>query len=301
MIAIVSHDSGGAEVLSSWLCQEKPQYQLAIQGPAVAIFERKLGNIEILTLEEVIDSCDWVLCGSSWQSDLEKKAILLAKKCNKKVITFLDHWVNYPERFKLKNTYAYPDEIWVGDSRAYKIANEIFPKILIKQKSNPYFKDIITDLENFESKTPSTSYHSALYVCEPISEHALEEYGDRLYYGYTEVDALKFFLENCDILNINLQEIRIRPHPSENRSKYEWAKNFSALVVETESDKTLIQQIQEADLVAGCESMAMIVGLIAKKQVVSSIPFGGKQCGLPHDEIVHLQDIIEKRRNQHDI
>ena len=301
MITIVSHDSGGAEILSSWLCHEKPSYQLVIQGPAVAIFERKLGNIEILTLEEAICSCEWVLCGSSWQSNLEKKAIILAKKLNKKVITFLDHWVNYLERFKLENTHIYPDEIWVGDSKAHKIAKNIFPQIPIKLKSNPYFKDIILQLEEYKPIVPSGSYCSALYVCEPISEHALKEYGDPLYFGYTEENALNFFLENYNSLNIKLQEIKIRPHPSENRNKYDWAKDLNPLIVETKSNKTLIQQIQEVDLIVGCESMAMVVGLMAKKQVVSSIPFGGKKCGLPHDEIIHLQAIIEKIRNQDDI
>jgi len=293
MITIVCHDSGGAEILSSWLCHEKPKYQLVVQGPAIPIFERKLGNLEILNLEDAISSCDWVLCGSSWQSDLEKKALLLAKKKNKKAITFLDHWVNYQERFNFKNSFIYPDEIWVGDSIAHRIAEEIFSKIPIKLKSNPYFKDIILDLKNIEPGKSNELHQSVLYVCEPMTEHALTQYGDRLYYGYTEEDALKFFLENLEYLNIKIEKIKIRPHPSENKKKYEWAKDFSDLVVETDSNKTLIQQIQENDIVVGCESMAMVIGLIAKKQVFSCIPFGGKQCGLPHDEIIHLQNIIE--------
>jgi hypothetical protein len=39
-------------------------------------------------------------------------------------------------------------------------------------------------------------------------------------------------------------------------------------------------------------SMAMVVGLLAKKRVISTIPPGGKKCGLPQDAVEHLQDLV---------
>jgi hypothetical protein len=55
-------------------------------------------------------------------------------------------------------------------------------------------------------------------------------------------------------------------------------------------------QILEADVVVGCESMAMIVGLLANKRVISSIPLGGRLCQLPHAQIEHLQVLVNKHR-----
>ena len=81
MIAVVSHDAGGAEILSSWLRQNKQPYCLVLGGPAIAIFQRKLGNCKIDPLAQAIELCDWVLCGTSWQSNLEKEAIAEAKGC----------------------------------------------------------------------------------------------------------------------------------------------------------------------------------------------------------------------------
>ena len=43
------------------------------------------------------------------------KVILKSEKQGKKVISFLDHWVNYQERFTRNNNKYLPDEIWVGE------------------------------------------------------------------------------------------------------------------------------------------------------------------------------------------
>jgi len=61
-------------------------------------------------------------------------------------VSFIDHWVNYRERFgyPLKNwKNNLPDEIWAGDKYAFLIAKKLFNKILpIKLVKNPYFKEI---------------------------------------------------------------------------------------------------------------------------------------------------------------
>ena len=297
MIAIVSHDAGGAEILSSWVHQQPLPYCLVIDGPAIPIFQRKLGKLRIYSLEQAIKLCDWVLCGSSWQSNLEKQAIFLAKESGKKTITFLDHWVNYPERFHLDDVAVYPDEIWVGDVDAQKIAESTFSEIKVVLQPNPYFKDMVEELAVSQSKSEDSCQSSVLYVCEPISEYALLTYGNERYWGYTETDALRFFLENFSSLGSPVSEIKIRPHPSESKSKYDWATLESPLAAYIESSKSLIEQILEADVVVGCESMAMVIGLLAKKRVISSVPIGGKACSLPQAEIEHLQVLVKKSQD----
>jgi hypothetical protein len=294
MIAVVSHDAGGAEILSSWLLRNQEPYCLVLDGPAVAIFQRKLGVCEKTPLVKAIEMSEWVLCGSSWQSDLEKQAISQSKVAGKKVIVFLDHWVNYLDRFQLNGVTVYPDEIWVGDVNAQKIAQKIFSDIDVVLQPNPYFKDILDGLSVGQNLPHDTKNCCVLYVCEPIREHALLEYGDERYWGYTEEDALQFFFNNLGALGDIVSEIKIRPHPSEAEGKYYWAKQESSLVTETASNKSLIEQIIGADVVVGCESMAMVVGLLAKKRVISSIPLGGKTCGLPQAKIEHMQVLVKQ-------
>ena len=293
MIAVVCHDAGGAEILSSWLRHSAEPFCLVLDGPAINIFKRKLGYCSIITLSDAVRQSDWILCGTSWQSNLERIAIIQAKAEGKKVIAFLDHWVNYAERFQENGVSLFPDEIWVGDIDAERIARKLFPVLSIVLKSNPYFRDLQLEFESLPAGKGYAVNGSVLYVCEPIREHALLQYGDERYWGYTEEEALNYFANNLNALGCAVSSIKIRPHPSESRRKYDWIKEqFPSLKVEIGGDKTLLEEIAESSVVVGCESMAMVVALIAKKRVISSIPPGGKSCSLPQSEIEHLQVLI---------
>lgn len=292
MIAIVCHDAGGAEILSSWIKRCQEPYCLVLDGPAVSIFRRKLGELELVSVDDAIRRCDWLLCGTSWQSDLEKKAISLARKSKKKSAAFLDHWVNYRERFLWNGAEVYPDEVWVGDQDAERIAKVKLNAEKIVLMENPYFEDLQAELENINAPTAQPRGCSVLYVCEPIREHAFLQYGDERYWGYTEEDAVSFFLENIHVIDSRINKVKIRPHPSENNSKYNWVKKITSLTIEIGGDKSLLEEIVESQVIVGCESMAMIVGLQAGKRVVSAIPPSGKSCSLPHTTIEHLRDLM---------
>ena len=53
-VAIVANDSGGAEILSSWVLRSNYNYIYVIQGAAKSVFLRKIPNIEILDLYDAI-------------------------------------------------------------------------------------------------------------------------------------------------------------------------------------------------------------------------------------------------------
>ena len=64
VISICSHDAGGAEILSSYVVQQGLHCIYSLGGPALKIFERKLGPINVMPLEESILKADWLLCGT---------------------------------------------------------------------------------------------------------------------------------------------------------------------------------------------------------------------------------------------
>ena len=116
LVGIVCHDAGGAEIVSSYVVRNNLRAGYYLKGPATSIFERKLGIIKNSdSLFDLVKNSDWLLCGTGWQSDLEWSLIQEAKKQGKKVISFLDHWVNYQERFTRNNNKYLPDKIWVGE------------------------------------------------------------------------------------------------------------------------------------------------------------------------------------------
>jgi len=296
-VAVIAHDAGGAEVVSRYVAQQGLHCNYCLAGPALKIFERKLGPFNVMPLEAAIRKSDWLLCGTSWQSDLEWQAIKIAKEQGKRSVAFLDHWGHYRERFIRKGEICLPDEIWVGDALAETLSQRVLPEVKIRRVENPYFEDLKRELaaipkQNITGKTNL----NVLFVSEPLREHGLREFGNERHWGYTEEEALHYFLSNLHVFGQAVGRIVLRPHPSEPLNKYDWVKQEYKLPIESGGSRTLLEEVAESDVVVGFESMAMVVGLLAGKRVISCIPPGGKACALPQPEIEHLQSLVLSNR-----
>jgi hypothetical protein len=292
LITIVSHDAGGAEILSNYVLQNKDDYQFVLDGPAVSIFSKLLGEINIKSLEDTIGNTTLYLTGTSWQSEIEKITILTAKKNQIKVVSFIDHWVNYKERFIYKDKLVLPDEIWVGDEDALELAKSIFPSEIVKLKSNPYFESLKSYFRDWKTKNHSNERFNILFICENISDHAKKSFNDERYWGYTETDAIEYFFQNLEKLKIKSGNYTFRPHPSDEAGKYDWVKDkYRVYPIQISNQFPLFEQIANSDLVVGCESMALIVASLANKKVVSCIPPEGKKLGLPQSKIIELRSL----------
>jgi len=292
MIAVVSHDSGGAELLSSYVRRQSESCMFVLDGPARVIFSRKIPGIACAELRDAAMRADWLLCGTSWQSDLELQAIPEFKVRRKRTVAFLDHWINYNERFQRGARQTLPDEIWVGDDIGGSLAKRAFPDIPVRVIENPYFKDLRDEFARIPLAKSSHVAKSVVYVCEPIRQHALLAHGDPRHWGYTEEEALRYFLTNLYALGGQIGQIVIRPHPSEPADKYDWALGDSQLSLKRGGDRSLVEEIAESDIVAGCDTMAMVVGLVAGKRVICTIPPGGRPLSLPHAEIELLSNAV---------
>lgn len=289
MLAVVSHDAGGAEVLSSYIRQRGLSCIYVLDGPALQVFGRKLGAIQTTPLATAIGQASSLLCGTSWQSDLEFNALGLAREAGKHSVAFLDHWVNYSERFTRGTEVRLPDEIWVGDGIAQNIAQAAMPGVAVRLVDNPYFSDIRSELGGLvRSHPPASDSLSVLYVCEPVREHMRRQFGNERHLGYVEEEALTHFLGHINSLNKPVSRVVVRPHPSEARDKYDWAQAQCPVPLVRGGRQTLMQEIVDCDVVVGCESMAMVVGLLAGKRVISCIPPAGRPCVLPYPEIERL-------------
>jgi hypothetical protein len=297
-MAVISHDAGGAEILSSYVKKSGAECLFTLDGPAIKIFERKLGELVLCSLESSIAHADLVVCGTSWQSDLECDAIKLARKKNKSSVAYLDHWVNYEARFLRSGEATLPDEIWVGDSWGKTLADRVFSDIPVLLKPNPYFTEVLEELSRMERLCNGAQYDRTalnfLYVCEPISEHAQLRYGNTHHWGYVEQEAMIFFLESVKQIESNLGNIVVRLHPSEKVGKYDDLLLGFDLPISVSTEAMLLEDIAKCHVVVGCESMAMVIALMAGKKVASSIPVGGRACVLPHDGITKLNGLVKE-------
>ena len=289
-ILVVSHDAGGAEVVSAWAKKNNfYRYAYCLQGPARSIFSRKLPVIKILDCSELdISRFDLVLTGTSWSSELERRMILRANENGVKSAAYLDHWIHYRERFGYpgKNWLeCLPDEIWCGDEYAMSISRDCgIPAHKLKFVENQYFVQIKEEAEAYSREVVPKSI---LYVCEPVSEHMEKEHGDEFYLGYNEFTALDFFLKTLLSSAKRSHPITIRLHPSEMKGKYDRIITFfeNDLQITISNDVHLYEDVQRAETVVGCESMALVVALLLKKKVFTVIPPEGVPCRLPHAEI----------------
>lgn len=293
-ILVVSHGAGGAEVISSWVKKHSEfRYNFLLEGPALKIFRRKIPRIQFVTREFMhsnIQNFDLILTGTGWESDLEKIAIVLSRKHGIKVAAYLDHWTGYQERFILDNRMMLPDEIWVGDRYAYDLAKSTFPGCQVRLEPNLYFEELLDSIRNVTPHYEDKKGIRILYVCEPTSIVAQKKYGDPRYWGYTEFEALDGYLEYAARLAKDIEKIRVRLHPSEQYGKYQAIINKYRETYEIEEswDRPLIEDCAWADWIVGCQSMAMVIGVLLKKPVFSCIPAGGKPMVLPFREIVSL-------------
>lgn len=286
IVGVVCHDAGGSEIISSYILQNNLSVNYCLEGPAIKIFKRKIGDIENKSLLDVINNSDWILCGSSWQSDIEWKALYEAKNNKKKAITYLDHWVNYKERFIRSNVTHFPDEIWVGDDYAMKIIDRSFPNIKKKKINNPYFLEIRREYEKHKNVS-LVNNNSILFVSDNISGAAKKQFNNEAYYGYTDMDSLNLLIKNLDNINININKINIRPHPSESKDKYLWAVNKYKGLVEVVDNSKLLIDISHNKYIAGTNSMALVVAILCEKKVYNCLP-RGVASNLPFTKITSI-------------
>lgn len=289
-VCLVAHDAGGAEMISSYARRAGLRGCTAVVGPAQKIIPAKLPDWPQLSMAEAVSQSDWMLCGTSWQSDFELRARELAGAVAKPVIAFLDHWVAYGERFLRHDRMVLPDELWVGDAYAEAIARRSFPSTPVSNVGNPYLDEIVETLAARAVPVPVATASQVLYVCEPIAEQALRQHGDRRYFGYTEEEALEYFFNRRNSIGLGGVPVILRPHPAEREGKYDWvARQFSTVVIG--GHRPLLDEIAVTQAVVGCESMAMVIALLGGKRVISSIPPGGVACSLPHAGIEKLRDV----------
>ena len=294
IVGIVSHDAGGAEVLSSYVSHHKMNVRYSLAGPAVSIFGRKLNNVPICSVRKVVEESDWLLCSTSWQSDLEWEALRLARSSKKRCIAFLDHWTNYSQRFLRHGQTVLPDEIWVCDKWAQNIAEQTFNGVRVVLVDNPFFKDI--EMSWAQIKKPETKNIRGtriLFVSDNIEQSLSHQFGDGYLWGYTDQDSLRYLLAHIDYLSTNVDRVTIRPHPSESSPNYRsMIKDHEPLAIMS-SGKALLEEISDHDIVAGSESMAMCIALLCGKRVISCVPPYGKVCSLPYPSIEKLSALQE--------
>lgn len=302
-VTVVAHDAGAANHIFAWIGDE--QTTMCLTGPARALWLARLQKTGLIPVPEfglpperdsaqspltesglavAIAGAATVISGTGWESSLEHDARKLAREQGIRSIAVIDHWTNYADRFVRNGEQVLPEEIWVSDPYAAAIAKAAFPTVRVVQQTNAYLAGLVAEVESLQPLKPAQGNDCVLYVLEPI-RHA---WGELAVPG--EFLALDYFMTHLQRAPVaGGAEIRLRLHPSEPPGKYDsWLERQVNTRVSLDRSTTLADALAWSNLVAGCQTYAMVIALACGRTVISTIPPWAPPCVLPQPEILRL-------------
>jgi hypothetical protein len=268
----VAHDAGGAELIAAWSKRHPEQgpFLHIASGPAIRAFEKRGLSIEMPSsdIENHLKGISRVVVGPGWNSPLEFRFIKAARKMNIPTVAYLDHWINFRLRFGYPREgwrENLPDEIWVGDEAAMRIAQQEFPDRKVELVPNEHVREIRETFASIQSGI-NEEPDLVLFLSEPMSEPTTI-FGDPQDVSFDEYGVLKNLLLR---LQGSGYRLRIRLHPSEGREKYE------RLHVQISDEPELLKDLARARVIVGMSTMALAHAAACGKIVWSLWPDLGK-------------------------
>lgn len=215
-IGVSCCDAGAANIIFSMLeALNICDFVICLDGPAIQICKKYFDGKLNYSKNKFFNNINFLLTGTSWSSNLENEIRNIAIRKGIQSVVALDHWTNYKNRFYFKDEYILPNEIWVFDEYAFKIAQGDFLDITVKLYKNFYMENEIKIIKNFDIKN-ETNKTKIVYILEPIRKKWLD---NETVSG--EFQALDYFVKNMSVLKINFDShLILRLHPSENEKKY---------------------------------------------------------------------------------
>lgn len=276
-VLIVSHDAGGAYLLSKW-CRDwisRVRFSFYVSGPAIKIFNQAIPSANFT------DHVDWsninqVITSTGWQTDFEINAIQTAKKKRIYVVSYLDHWANYTERFLCEGKMVYPDEIWVADDEAMALAKNAFDSKVSRYRKirNRHFCQIKSNIDH------SVNKNTVLICLEPLrSEYSLIEAYDVL---------IDFLIGGFS----STTHIVIRDHPSNTETKLDYlVDRLDAYFNVTASENSLEQDLSSCRVVIGYQSSVLVYAIALGIDAYSYFPLDKMEPILPHVDITYISTL----------
>jgi hypothetical protein len=323
-ILLLACDPGGANTVAPLFTPlNNAGFQVKLFGKNSALDRYKIIGVSGVDISEFIAGSyfesvlnfvktqgpDLVVTGTSAEDFTEKYIWKACEQLNIPSFAILDQWINYGIRFskyKLSEIELYnknkehsfmPSKICVMDDYAKQktvLEGIDFARVVVT--GQPYFDWLASNIAINPNKQ-SDSSKTILFVSEPISQSCGK------YLGYTEktiFDELVKVLQKISSENNTKTNVLIKPHPREDSAYFErFMENnkFENLVFKVVQRSNFFELIQQADLICGMSSMALLEAIILKKNVVSI------QIGLDKESpfILDILGILKSIKNNCDL
>lgn len=266
-ILIVSHDTGGANIIKNFIDYYNIKAKYYLKGPALNIFKKKTKQHNFINK---IKKSDIVITGTGWQTDLEYRAIIYAKKFNKICLTFIDHWANYKKRFVRNKRLALPNVVLVSDLISQLKIKRIFKnKVKVLKIKNFYFYNFIKKAKKFKVRSKNILYLSSNYDAILRKKNI-------------DLMLLKNFLQKITKLKkYNNFNIDVKPHPTDSPEKYYNFKKNNKKIKNIIKIKKLEDIILKYKIVGGTETTGLALAKLCKLEAINNICKVGLKKSLP--------------------
>ncbi len=241
-------------------------------GPARSIFQSVLGDIPLVdSLQTGMERCEQIVTSTGWQTALEVTAISRALKAGIPVVSILDHWVNYRERFQIHTSLFIPEELWVVDDVALALAMSIFgDESRIVQAEDLHTLELRAEVEVHRRATPREVDATALFLSDDVSGFALSLTGDAQGFGFDQGDSLRD-VANWVQCNALASRLLVRPHPAEEHDALARVARQLSLAARM-STNSLAEDLAAVDVVVGLSTAALYAASQCDLKVFSCVP-----------------------------
>ena len=171
------------------------------------------------------------LFSATSNNDFEHKWRKVASSVNLKIISFIDHWTNYKERFTFNNETVFGDEIWVVNNKAKEEAiNAGLPSNKIKVVENPYYLKVRSFIPK-QSKTDfydqlgiDTLKKTILFISDDIKRSFPSDADGNCTLGFDEYTVLSDIFDSIDQIKTKIDlgnfQFVVKLHPLDEINKF---------------------------------------------------------------------------------
>jgi len=255
-IVLVCEDVGAAAALAPVAQRLLAQHRnpaISARGQAAAIFASKcipFGGPESVAVSAATGV---VVTGTTaWGERIEAHAIRKARSLHVPTLSFVDFWSNYRERLTLTQEFdVLPDRLLVVDSVMYDDLRALELPTELVITGSPVFDEI-------KPLAPPSDGSPVLFLSQPLSKLATVE--------YDEHTVIALVATACVRLGV---ELRVRPHPREDRTELATFLATLAGTTISRSDASLMDDVVSSCGVVGMTTMALVEAALTGRATLS--------------------------------
>ena len=284
-LQVCSYDAGGGNVLAHLVHAMNLKTSFVIGGPSLAIYTALFPEFPIQNSNYLHPDTDLLISSTGWQSSHEFEIMEIALSRGIPVIAALDHWVNYKERFEQNNKTISPTYLLAFDDESESRIRQEFQNPSVIRAQNFYMQKTLQEIRKIETQHTSKPF-DFVFIGEPLSRSSENDL-------WTEYDAIKYFFMVLRNHGFKDAKILVKPHPSEEVSKYNEYVPNDFKYVRIETGKELPWILALTDTVVGCHSMALYIAELNGNKVHTALP-DGIESRVPLEKAIPLTNLVQR-------